>query len=139
MNHILKTMALALTVAAPILTTPAQSMEMTLPAACKKPDHSMSTHQQMDMSGMPMKDFQKDFMSGMQEMDPAMMQGMMQETADAAFICGMIAHHMGAVQMARVELQYGKDDWARQLAQKIIDAQMKEIDDMTKWLEKKTK
>jgi uncharacterized protein (DUF305 family) len=139
MNLILKTAALALTAAAPLLATPALSMEMTLPAACGKADHSTSMQQPMDMSGMPMKDFQKDFMSGMQQMDPAMTQGMMQAKPDIAFICGMIAHHMGAVQMSEVELKYGKDEWARQLAQKIIDAQMKEIDDMTKWLEKSAK
>jgi uncharacterized protein (DUF305 family) len=139
MNPILKTIALALSAAAPLLVTPAFSMDMPLPAACGKADHSMSMQQPMDMSGMPMKDFQKDFMSGMQQMDPAMNQGMMQDNADVAFICGMIAHHMGAVQMSEVELKYGKDDWARQLAQKIIDAQRKEIDDMTKWLEKTAK
>jgi uncharacterized protein (DUF305 family) len=139
MKHSLKTMALALSTATPILATPAHAMDMKLPAACGKPGHNMSMDQPMDMSGMPMKDFQKDFMSGMQQMDPAMTQGMMQDDADVAFICGMIAHHMGAVQMSQVELKYGKDEWARQLAQNIIDAQMKEIDDMTKWLEKRAK
>jgi uncharacterized protein (DUF305 family) len=114
-------------------------MDMALPTACGKADHGMSMQQPMDMSGMPMKDFQKDFMSGMQQMDPAMTQGMMQDEPDVAFVCGMIAHHMGAIQMSQVELKYGKDEWARQLAQKIIDAQMKEIDDMTKWLEKSAK
>lgn len=139
MNPILKTTAFAISIVIPILATPAFSMEMTLPEACEKPGESMAMQQQMDMSSMPMKDFQKDFMSGMQQMDPAMTQGMMQDKPDVAFICGMIAHHMGAVQMSEVELKYGKDEWARQLAQKIIDAQRKEIDDMTKWLEKNPK
>jgi uncharacterized protein (DUF305 family) len=139
MNHILKTMTLAFLGATAILASPALAAEMRFPAVCAKTDHSMSMDQPMDMSSMPMKDFQKDFMSGMQKMDPAMMQGMMQDKPDVAFICGMIAHHMGAVQMSEVELKYGKDEWARQLAQKIIDAQMKEIDDMTRWLEKNAK
>lgn len=139
MTRILKTIALALCATAPILATPAFAMDMTLPPACGKPGQSMSMEQPMDMSGMPMKDFQKDFMTGMQQMDPAMMQGMMQTNADVAFICGMLAHHMGAVQMSQVELKYGKDKWARKLAQDIIDAQMKEIDEMKNWLEKKPK
>lgn len=136
MSRSLKTVALALTAAVPLFAGPALSMEMTLPPACGKPGHDMSMDQSMDMSGMPMKDFQKDFMDGMQQMDQAMSPGMMQDDADVAFICGMVAHHMGAVQMSEVELKYGKDEWARKLAQDIIDAQMKEIDEMTKWLEK---
>jgi uncharacterized protein (DUF305 family) len=136
MNRILKPVAFALSAAIPVLATPALSMEMTLPAACGKPDHNMPVKQPTDMAGKPMKDFQRDFMGGMQKMDPAMMQGVMQDRADVAFLCGMIAHHMGAVQMSRVELKYGKDDWTRQMAQKIIDSQTKEIGEMSRQLDK---
>jgi uncharacterized protein (DUF305 family) len=86
----------------------------------------------MDMSGM--NDMQKAYMEGMNKMNTMMMPGMMAEDPDVAFICGMIAHHRGAIDMAKVELQYGKDAWTKELAQKIIDAQTQEIADMTKWL-----
>ncbi|WP_425511506.1 hypothetical protein [Paradevosia shaoguanensis] len=36
-------------------------------------------------------------------------------------------------------MQYGKDEWARGMAQKVIDAQEQEIADMLKWLEDKSK
>jgi uncharacterized protein (DUF305 family) len=44
-------------------------------------------------------------------------------------------HHQGAIDMAKVELQYGKDQATKDLAQSIISAQEKEIADMTRWVE----
>jgi uncharacterized protein (DUF305 family) len=49
---------------------------------------------------------------------------------DAAFIKMMIPHHEGAIEMAREELDKGKDPELRGLAQDIIDAQQREIDQM---------
>ena len=89
-------------------------------------------HSATDM-GM-MADHQKEAMEGMMAMDRDMMQGMMKEDPDVAFVCGMIAHHQGAIDMANVELKYGDDQWAKEMAQKVIDAQTREIAEMTAWL-----
>lgn len=89
----------------------------------------------MDMDAQSMTEFQRENMEKMQATMPAMMQGMMNEDPDVAFACAMIAHHQGAIDMARVELEYGKDEQLRALAQKIVDAQVKEIDEMTKWID----
>lgn len=47
--------------------------------------------------------------------------------ADKDFIAGMIPHHRGAVDMAAIVLEYGKNPRVRQLAEQIIREQEKEI------------
>ncbi len=59
--------------------------------------------------------------------------------ADRDFVAGMIPHHQGAVDMAIVELQYGKDPALRKLARTIIAAQRKEIAFMQRWQAKHAK
>jgi uncharacterized protein (DUF305 family) len=46
---------------------------------------------------------------------------------DRDFAAAMIPHHQGAIEMARIQLQHGKDPVLREMAQEIIDAQQKEI------------
>lgn len=46
---------------------------------------------------------------------------------DVDFAIMMIPHHQGAVEMAKVELQYGSDSRLKRLAQEIIVTQQSEI------------
>lgn len=71
-----------------------------------------------------------------------MMQAMHVEytgNADVDFVRGMIGHHQGAVDMANVQLQFGKDAENQKLAREIIRAQEQEIGQMQAWLKKHAK
>ncbi|KDR28440.1 MULTISPECIES: CopM family metallochaperone [Caballeronia] len=52
---------------------------------------------------------------------------------DKDFVAHMIPHHQGAVDMAKVELKYGKDPDMKRLAKNIIKAQDEEIAYMKRW------
>ena len=78
-------------------------------------------------------------MQGMRKTMPPMMLAMIAGDPDIAFVCGMIAHHMGAIEMSKTVLSYGKNEGAKAMAKKIIDAPLKEIEEMSKWVETNAK
>lgn len=78
----------------------------------------------------------EEYMQAMNAMHEPMMQGIMDPDPDTAFVRGMIWHHKGAVDMAKIQLKYGKDPELNKLAEDIIKAQDTEIRFMEAWLKK---
>ncbi|KSV64092.1 hypothetical protein N182_36520 [Sinorhizobium sp. GL2] len=138
MNIVLKfaVAAAAVPISFSVSIAPAAA-QMAMPDGCKSEMHAAGDMKMPEMGQMA--DHQKAMMESMQKMHPAMMQGMMAKDPDVAFVCGMIGHHMGAISMSEVELKYGDDEQAKTMAKNIIEAQKKEIEEMTKWVNEHAK
>lgn len=73
------------------------------------------------MSNMSMDDMSTD------------LRGKTGDDYDKAFITAMIAHHEGAVEMAKLSDTNAKHDEIKELSKAIITAQEKEIAEMKQW------
>jgi uncharacterized protein (DUF305 family) len=83
---------------------------------------------ELEQAGVEPGDLDVDeHMMGM-EGDPSALQSA--DPFDPEFIDLMMPHHEGAIEMARVELDEGADPELKALAEDIIDAQQREIDEM---------
>jgi len=74
--------------------------------------------------------FQQLMDEAMTSMDRGMENAPMTGDPDHDFAAMMIPHHQGAIDMAKVELLYGKDPVLRRLAQEIVVTQEQEIEVM---------
>ena len=79
--------------------------------------------------------FQREMAQAMRRMDSGMMVRP-SGNVDRDFAAMMIPHHQGAIDMARAELQFGRNPVLRRLAQGIIVEQQQEIELMRRQLEK---
>jgi uncharacterized protein (DUF305 family) len=71
--------------------------------------------------------FMQAMHDGMAKMTREMETVAMTGDPDHDFLAMMIPHHAGAVEMARLELLYGRDPLSRRLAEEIIASQQGEI------------
>ena len=61
------------------------------------------------------------------------------DNADLDFARGMIGHHEGAIDMARIVLEHGEDPELRQLAEEVIATQEAEIGFLRQWIAENAK
>ena len=114
-----------------------ETTQTALPAACQNAPEppAMGDMGAMQSAMEGMDEDQMAFMQGMMATQDPMMRGLMAEDTDVAFACAMIPHHQGAISMAEVELQYGDSDEMRALAERVIEDQRREIEELTQWIE----
>ena len=86
--------------------------------------------------GMPGMAAGADMHGSMKGMMKSMESMKMTGDTDLDFASMMKAHHQGAIDMAQVELQNGKDAKMRAMAKRIIKDQTKEIKEFDRWLGK---
>jgi uncharacterized protein (DUF305 family) len=97
---------------------------------------AQSEEMKHDMSGMAMgaeSPSTAGYKAAMDKMHAAMMVEYTGD-ADIDFVQGMIPHHQGAIEMAKVVLANGKDPEIRKLAEGVVKAQEAEIKEMQAWL-----
>jgi uncharacterized protein (DUF305 family) len=78
--------------------------------------------------------FASQMMQAMDRMDAGMMAAKPTGDPDRDFAAMMIPHHQGAVDMAKIQLIYGRNPVLRRLAQAIIVEQQQEIELMQRIL-----
>jgi len=79
-------------------------------------------------------DYWPALVAGFNQMHTTMGSVSKSGNSDVDFVKLMLPHHQAAIDMAKVQLLYGKDPQMRRLAQEIITDQQSEIELIQLWL-----
>ena len=103
-------------------------------------DKVNSQHEQTMKQGMQgmgqMTTTQKGLHEAMMKMHGPMMLGMLAKDADVSWVCAMIPHHQGAIDMARAGLLGADNAESKRLAEETIRSNEREIAKLTEWVAK---
>jgi hypothetical protein len=87
-----------------------------------------------DFSNDPSGRAKRAMASAFESMLSGMIAGLGAEDGDTAYLCTMISHAQGAIALARVQIQLGRDQAAVDLARRFIDLKLDEITVLTRQL-----
>ena len=114
-------------------------MTAVLPVECRviQPGHSPSIPRAKPLQSIGRSD--EAHVALAEPIEPMLAKvadGLARKDTDVAFICAMIALDQGAIDLAKVDLQYGSEhSWTTEFAHKlIIDVDTRDIAKMTEWL-----
>lgn len=99
--------------------------------ALAQSDHSGHDMSNSDGASSPAA---KGYIEAMDRMHEVMGKVDYSGDPDVDFVRGMIPHHQAAIDMAKVQLEHGKDPEIRKLSEEIIKAQENEIKQLEAWL-----
>lgn len=116
------------------------ALALSFSACQNNTSNSETDNSSMDMSDSSHMNMENtannpSMMGAMDKMMKDMHQMQMTGNVDVDFAMMMVSHHQGAVDMAQVEIESGKDDALKQMAQKIIDEQKSEINELQTFLD----
>ena len=86
--------------------------------------------------GAAMAQHRPEMRQAMEKMNRDMTGVPMTGNPDRDFAAMMVPHHQGALDMARAYLQGGKDPEMRRMAEKTIQDQQKDINELREWMAK---
>lgn len=92
--------------------------------------HAHHAHQHGGTAGPASQQMRGQMMGGMQQMEAMPLSG----NVDKDFVRMMRMHHQQGVDMAKVELDKGASPEVKAMAQRIVDAQQREIAEFDDWL-----
>ncbi|AUD05426.1 hypothetical protein GCM10028818_53330 [Spirosoma horti] len=116
----------------PMIKTMAQNVVSSQTSEKSQFTQFLSSHQAVASDAG--KTFDAMAMQGMDKMMKAQDTRFLSGNSDVDFTALMIDHHQSALDMAQMELNYGKVDSMKQMAQKIIEEQKTEISQFQDWL-----
>jgi len=117
-----------------LLALPIFAQTQPTPQQQPAPQSGQMPMMQHQMGGkMPADPIAREFREADEKMHHAMRRKLTGDV-DRDFVTGMIPHHQGAIDMAKILLAHSQDAELRQLAEGIIAAQDKEIAQMRDWL-----
>lgn len=120
-----------------LVTQTAAALLLAAPAAMGQTTQQAHPPTPGAPSSAAMQQHRPEMRQAMEKMNRDMTGVPMTGNPDRDFAAMMVPHHQGALDMARVYLREGKDPEMRRMAEKTIQDQEKDINELREWMAKR--